>query len=247
MNLHKKTQAEVQSLLNDTGHQLQLSDIPDIIELNELAEQVTSNAGAYSDIHSWPVKCGKLLLKPLTLGKMAWYNNCALKWFSDDIESSGTVLAFLLSLDNDERFVWSLTNPQDAILAINEWEKTVDATPAELAAAIDFVLQSSKKTDQNTESAKDDHGPLIAMLCREYGNTPNYWLYQASINVIRALTDEHVRKINQEIASHNKSAPKGGKNRVVVNPIKTPAMDATLKFRKKLLDLKEKWTASNGG
>jgi len=240
MELHTKTQIEVQNLLNDSGHVLTLADIPDILELDQLAQKVTGDSGDYADLYKWPVKCGNLLFRPMTLGKLAWYNSRARDWFDDDIQTLSTVLAFLLSTDNDESFVWGLNDPESAKATIEEWEKTVDITPQELAGAVDLMVNSFSSSGEKSESGD---GPLIGLLCREYGNTPNYWMFKESINVIRSLVDEHVRKINQEINAHNKKS--SGKNRRAIAPIKTPSMDATLRFRKKLLALGEKWGAFN--
>jgi len=243
MELHKKTQIEVQKLLYDSGHVLNLDDLSDIIELNDLANRVTGDTGAYASIHKWPVKCGKLLLRPLTVGKLAWYNQRGLIWFDDDIQTLSTVLAFLLSVDNDESFVWGLEDAETAKATIEAWEKEVDVTPAELGAAVDSVVNSYSSRSGDEDKVDRGDGPLIALLCREYGNTPQHWMYRESINVIRALVDEHVRKINSEITARNQR----GKGKKVLPPIKTPSMDASLLFRKKLLTIAEKWGVKDVG
>ena len=243
MELHKKTMLEVQSLLNETGHTLQLYDIADINELNELAHQVTSTSGAYGDVYAWPIKCANLLLRPLTLGKIAWYNKRALLWFQEDDESMATVLAFLMSIENDESFVWSLASPEQAKQAIDKWESECEANPIQLAHAVDQVLQYSKGGSASNES-EHNFGPLISLLCREYGNTPKHWMYEASIPVIQGLMDDYTRRVNEELKNHSRN--KGSKNAKAIKPIATPSMEATLKFRKKLLALKTRWEADSG-
>jgi hypothetical protein len=240
MELHKKTQIEIQRLIDATGHALTLDDIPAILELNEVANRITGESGEYADIHAWPVKCGGTLLKPLTVGKLAWYNKRGLQWFADDAQTITTLLAFILAAENDESSLWQYADAESAKAAIDEWEKTIDATPAQIVSAIESLTAPLRSTEPDGENTHGD-GPLISLLCREYGNTPDYWLYRASINVIRALIEDHNRRINQEIQSHNRRAK--GKT---IQPIKTPGMAATLQFKKLLSALGEKWGANGG-
>lgn len=245
MELHKKTMLEVQSLLNETGHKLELNDIADILELNEIAHQVTGTNGAYGDIYAWPVKCANLLLRPLTLGKIAWYNKRGLQWFEEDTECLTTVLAFLMSIENDEAFVWSLSSPEQAKEAIDAWEAQTEANPIQIAHAVDKILSYSKNASGSGDSDDQDYGPLIALLCREFGNTPKHWMYEVSIPVIKGLMDDYTRRINEEIKAQSRGT-KGRKNAKAMKPIATPSMEATLKFRKKLLALKQRWEAAYG-
>jgi len=235
--LQLKTQKEVQGLLTETGHVLTLDDIPDILELDEYARRVTSKGGDYSDVYSWPILCGSLILRPLTLGKMAWFNQCAMKWFEDEQSTITAVLAFLLSVENSEQFIWTLGDRNQAKAAIEEWQKMVDATESEMASAIEKLVSfNDQDGSAQGDGVDSDDGPLIGLLCREYGQSPKYWLYEESVNVIRALIDDHVAQINREIHASNRMSKGRG-----VAPIKTPSMDATLKFRKKIVEIRERW------
>lgn len=239
MNLHKKTMLEVQALLDETGHALDLSDFSDIVELDELANRVTGAAGDYAELYSWPVKCGNLVLRPFSLGKLAWYNDRAVKWFEDDAQTSATVMAFLLSVENDEQFLWNLDSPERARETIEAWERDVCATPIEIAAAVDKVMSVNQASHGGDDGDKqNDHGPLVALLCREYGNTPGHWMYECGINIIHAMVNDHVHRMNAEISARNRANSKSR-----APPIKTPSMDATLKFQQKMAALKTRWTS----
>ena len=240
--LHQKTSVEVQSLLNETGHELTLDDIPSVLELDDLSHLVTGTRGAIAGMYRWPVKCGKLLLRPLTLGKRAWYNDRAREWFADDDETLITLLAFLLSYENSEDYINSLGDAQTAIDTINEWQKTVDCTVEELQAGVSDMINIGDDNGKADNKTSGD-GPLIAMLCREYGSSPEYWIHKESINVIRALCDDYTRKMNAEIRKHNANIPKSGKGKgKATPPLKTPSMGAGLKFRQKIEELRERWT-----
>jgi len=235
--LHKKTMLEVQSLLDETGHRLSLSDIADVVELDELAHRVTGPGGDYDDVFSWPVHCAGLLLKPLSLAKIAWYNRCAVKWFDDDSVTTSTILAFLASCENDEAILDKLTTPEQARDTIEAWERTVTATPMQIAAAVEKLLGGRDGGEE--KDGPSSFGPLVSLLCREYGESPEHWMYRASLPVIEALMGDYTTRINEQIKRHGKSAGKGSG----VAPVQTPSMQATLKFRKKLLALRERWGA----
>lgn len=245
MKLHKKTQIEVQKLLDETGYALQLDDLSDIIELNDLAKRVTGPDGAYDDIYNWPIKCANLLLRPLSLGKLSWYNNRALAWFDDDTETLSTVLAFLMSIENTEQAIWDLSSPEQAKEAIETWEQTVEASPVQLAYAVDKVIGKRTSSTQKGDLA-DNYGPMISLLCREYGETPRYWMYEADLAVINAMMADYTNRLNQQMKQNQKISKGKTANRQAQKPIVTPSMEATLQFRKKLLELKEKWGAGHG-
>lgn len=92
-----------------------------------------------------------------------------------------------------------------------------------------FIIEFQAKQDDA------NYGGLIAMLLREYGSTPDYWLYEVPVETIGALVDQYILKVNAESEAHSKSAPSG----------KAPAPTARLKalrdFRIKLNEIKEKW------
>lgn len=235
--LHKKTQIEVEKLLNDTGHTLTLDDIPAILELDELSHRITGSVGEYAAIHRWPVKAGKLLLRPLSLSKIAWYNQCGAKWFADDPETLICLLAFLLSVENDESYMWSLVDPDTARDSIQEWVTGVDATPAELESSIASIIDTGEKHESVDNKVGDD-GPLVALLCKEYGSSPDHWIHKESITVIRAMLNDYTRRMNEEIRKHNASSK--GKNKQAL--LKSPSMEASQQFRKKITDLELRWT-----
>ena len=237
MKLHKKTQIEVQKLLDETGHTLSLEDIDDILTLDELSKRVTGESGEYANIYRWPIRVGSMLLRPLTLSKITWYNQRAKEWFDDDPETQVTLLGFLLSVENDESYLWSLADKESAMNTINEWQRNADATVDELRVAIMSIIDVDDHSG-NVEAKSNGDGPLIGLLCRQYGKDPHYWMHEESITVIRCLIDDHTRQINEQAKRHNSSGKKGGKT---IPLIKTPSMDATLKFRKKINDMREKW------
>lgn len=243
MQLHKKTQIEVQKILDETGHALTLDDVADIVAINAIANRITSTTGAFSELYKWPTLCGNLLLRPLSLGKIAWYKTRACQWFEDDNETLSTVLAFLMSVDNDESFVASLGDPQAAKSAIEEWEIGVSATPAQLSSAVKSMMPDNIEggAADGCDDTIDD-GPLIALLCREYGESPQHWLFVENIFTIRSLVDSYVARINNEMRAMGKHS----KRATAMAPIRTPSMSASLEFRKKLEELKMKWICSNG-
>jgi hypothetical protein len=82
------------------------------------------------------------------------------------------------------------------------------------------------------------YGALVAVLLREYGGTPDQWLYETPVEKISALVDQYVHRINAENDASLSSSNGNGK---AVAPVPTAKLHALRAYRIKTNELKEKW------
>jgi hypothetical protein len=83
----------------------------------------------------------------------------------------------------------------------------------------------------------------VAILLREYGGTPDQWIYECPVEKISALVDQYVAKINAENDSAARASSKKG---VAVAPQVTEKIKALAAFRDATNAIKQKWSSDNG-
>ena len=103
------------------------------------------------------------------------------------------------------------------------------------------AISSLKKLSEKLkEKAKEDtdYGGMVAVLLREYGGTPDEWLYETPIEMISALFKAYSDKVNAENDAGRKASASKGK---AVAPPPSKKLAALAKFREKVKQIEQVW------
>ena len=142
-----------------------------------------------------------------------------------------------------------MTDVFNRCLGIREQSKDRKAM---ISDAIASVILTVGEGDDGTEAAlvrlaqklcqkepsDTDYGGMVACLLREYGGTPNEWLYETPVETISALLQAYSAKVEAENGVNRHTAAKGG---MAI----APKFDATIamlsRFRAKVRDIETIW------
>jgi len=208
---------ELQNLQNQTSHSLTVEDFDDIARLNELCLAITDNAEPENDIVDMPVVLGDYQLKQPTIGVLEWYNEYYLPLFESDPLMADGGLAFALSLSDTPRALWELNNKKDVKRAVKRFLRRLNCNHKDLQATLIKLLGADGSEDE--EKGEGSAGRLVAMLCREYGHSPTYWLWEAPLGFINTFVYDYVARVEAETesvrnASKGASKPPPSESRV---------------------------------
>lgn len=227
---------EIQKLLSQTEHTLTVDDFSLLKELDDAAERVTNPAGENSDFPSLPVRLGSSLICPPTIAIAQWYNDRAIEWWG---ESGFCDLAFGYALQVQIKGQWLWEQDKKFLeREIKKFARGLECTPDQYEEIIKSVLPDKDSNEPSEDG--EGYGPLVALLCKEYSSTPDYWVHEASIDLIQTLMDSYMAGIEAEY-TQMKKASKGAS----LPPFKTPKMVAIEAFRKKRNFIEEAWLQRN--
>ena len=221
---------EIEKLLSQTGHNLSIDDFKFLKNLNEAADCVTNPASEDGIYPCLPVRLGGHLFVPPTISIIQWYSHCAIKWW----ENSGYwdfAIGYALQIHISGEWLWQ----QDRKFLekeIRRFSRKLNCSTKEYETVIKSIInsESDDSTDDNSGDESEgfnNYGPLISLLCREFGNSPDYWIHEADMNTIKAFRASYLSKIESEYKQMSKSSKKA-----TLPPFKTPKMAALENFRK---------------
>jgi len=188
---------ELQNLLTETNHSLSVDDFDDITRLNELCLAITDNKSPENDILDMPVVIGGYQLKQPSIGVLEWYNKFYLPLFTNDPLMADGGLAYALSLSDCPEELWELKDIKTCKKEVRRFLRRLKCTHDELQDAIKVLLSIDEHAEpEDGEGA--GAGRLIAMLCKEYGHTAGYWLWEAPIGIINTFVNDYVQRVEME-------------------------------------------------
>lgn len=227
---------EVEKLLSQTEHHLTLDDFALLQELNDAAERVTNPKGETSDFPSLPVRLGKYLIAAPTISISQWYNDCAIEWWGQT-GLADLALGFALQVHITGPWLWE-QDRKTLERAVKKFARGLNCTPEEYERILKTVLPMSDSEEQGGDS--EGYGPLIALLCKEYSSTPDYWVHEANIETIQTLVESYMEGLEAEFRQVQKASKQSS-----LPPFKTPKMAALETFRSKSNLVREAWDQRN--
>jgi hypothetical protein len=228
---------ETTKLLRETKHNLTIDDFDDLEKLNELCLDITRDKEINADIIDMPIHVGGYELKQPTIGILEWYNDFYLPLFRDNALMSDAGLAYALTLSDAPDDLWALNDKRQVRKAVKRFLRRLKCSHEDLQAAIMKLLGARDDApSDNEESTESFAGKMIAMLCREYGHTANYWLWEAPIGIINTFVNDYIGRVEAENDQLRKSST--GAN-------KPPPTDSKIKkfqaLRKHTTQMRDKW------
>lgn len=245
------TKQTITSLLEETGHVLGVSDLDEINALDGLAWKVVHpTEQEETDLLDLPVKVGNLKLRRLSWGALGWLEECAYQWFVNQpvFLDLATVYASVYSREPDA--LYALDGPRAARKTLKKWSRTFSATYEEVINAVEKVLpepdaasyaEAYRRTGDNGNGKnghKVNYGPMVALLVREYGQTPEYWFWKASTDKSSTMLADVEARINAEDEEMKRAAARAKQPMVTRSGPRLAAIDALRKFEK---HLRAKW------
>jgi len=224
---------EVQKLLRETKHSLTIDDFDDLEKLNELCNAITSPKSEVNNIINMPVCIGGVAIRQPSIGAWEWYNDFLLPMAGDDGLFADAGLAFAMSVD-DPQELWRLADPKECRRTIKAFSKKIGCTHEDLQRIILDILDF-KKTDEN-DKQEGNAGELVAVLCREYGNTPQYWLWEAPLGIVSTCIAAYVARIEKDVEAARRSST--GANKPPPTETRIAKFEA---LRKHKVKMRNKW------
>jgi len=224
---------ELERLLSQTNHSLSLADFDDVNRLNDLCNAITDDKEPVNDIIDMPVVVGGYHLKQPTIGVLEWYNDFFLPLFESNPLLADGGLAFALSLSDAPEQLWKLDSKRLVKKEVKRFLRRMKCSHQELQDSIIGLLGVNES--EPSDDDKCNAGALIAMLCKEYGHTVDYWLWEAPIGIINTFVQDYISRAEAEVEA--------ARNATATNK-PPPAKSRQLKF-KALRDftneLRDKW------
>jgi len=236
--MQEMTKQTIKRLLIDVNHALTVEDFDDIEELDALADTVAGVSASERRLLNSPFELCGIKFYPLTVAKSLWFAEKVKEWeIGDDY--------------TDAFMFWILTLPLKEE-AFEEFElyKSVNKAMKKLARKMHFTHDEINEIctrcigSSSGESSGDaQFGGMIACLIREFGQSPDYWLYQTPIEKIHVLYDQIIARVSaEENANRAKSATKGkAKAQTVTTSVKSLGA-----FQAKVREIESKWRSNDG-
>ena len=240
--MQQMTKQAIKKLQQETGHVLTVEDCDLIEELDAIADGFAGLSKSEQRLLSQPFELCGIKFYPLTVAKSLWYVEKCEEW-----EVTGThqdaLLFWLLSLPNTDEAIDTYSCQKDADKAIKRLSRRLHCTQEEMAAVYEKCLGLNSKSEANEDVKDTDYGGMIAVLLREYGGTPNRWLYETPVQMISTLFNAYAKKVEAENGAVKKSAASKGK---AIAPQPSKKLAALSQFRAKVNEIKELWSGDHG-
>ena len=235
------TKKAIQKLLKDTSRKLVVEDFELFSQLDKIADKVAGVSVVERRLLSQPYELCGLKFYPMTVAKSLWVTEKVDEWGLDGTYQE-TLLFWLLTLPNLETAFDAFDLQKDAHKAVKRLSRKLHCTNDEMTAVYNKCLgirEEPTGAGGTGEEIDTDYGGIIAVLLREYGGTPDKWLYESPVEMISALFKAYSDKVNAESSG-------GGSNGGTVAPVFDAKMQALKDFREKVNAISAQWETEDG-
>jgi len=159
----------------------------EMIWINDLARDVVAK-GRRSRNMGVPFRAGNVWLWPFTIQGQEWYS-VAMNWSEADTEFSTLVLAYALAHGRNPEAFSFIYEYNEAKKAISAWKEKLGCTYGELCEAVIEVLPDNdtielSSDEEAEERASTEWNDLVAWLCKEVGETREFWRSSVSVDYV---------------------------------------------------------------
>jgi hypothetical protein len=205
--MNRLASTAVQQITAETGCAWDpVADFDDLAELDRLAAAVTSQTpSAYFRAAMRPhVQVGNVTLHRLTMGATEWLRD-ADAWTPPHTPARMEAQIFALANARTPEVLWRIRGKAELDKALRAWRRTAGATFEELAeGAVEIMADQEEPPagpptpNQEAQPPSRDHGWMIELLCSEYGQTVDHWLWRAPLAEINLLLSHHARRLESQ-------------------------------------------------
>ena len=231
--MNMMTRQSLNGLLENTGHSLTLDDYDLIKRLDACATKVVDPAAEENEsLLSAPVWVSGVPVYPLSVGLAMWLDEIILPWFDGDPHYQTLSMVYVLTLEDPFPVLESFGSARDAKKAIRKWWFRCPWRQEQIERVTELRYPKGDAVE-----AESNYGAVLALLCREYGNSPQYWMAQP-IGMTSAMLSDFTARQESEAASNRKAAAKGGK---ALAPPPSPKLRALKQYRSIETEIEATW------
>jgi hypothetical protein len=233
------TKNTIKKLLKKTRHVVDVEDFDLIEELEQLALKVSGVSIRERRLLNSPFELCDIKFYPLTVAKSLWFTEKVEEWEIEGAQQEA-LLFWLLTLPLTEEAL-DITKKQSDKGA-KKLSRGLHCSPVEMGEVYQKCV-GVKSDGDSSGNVEADYGGTIACLVKEYGGTPDQWLYETPVEKMASLFDQYEKRVTaEENASRSKSAS-GGK---AVAPKVNQSMRSLGDFNAKAKEIERKWSAEDG-
>jgi len=233
-------------LTQKTGHSITVDDFDSIARLNILAGRVVSGSeDAVQTLVSGPVPCGNITLRKPSIGKLFWFQDNAVEWFKDEPDMYDLIFAYLLSKPNENETTDVLLDRKTTRKVVNKWARKLTATEDEFSKAMATVYPAGDGDGDDPDDPARE-APICALLSREYGENPSWWLWEAPLDMTQAMISDYTQRMEAEHMAQRRAATGGkgfhkGGSAKPIPPSVTPSIRHQKRLREYVNSLEKRW------
>ena len=175
------------------------------------------------------IRIGNLELRRIAIGAQEFLEQVA-EWYPQDERLQNLSLVFCMANRDNPELIWGFDNPRKWRKMIRQWNRKINVDYYELLEAlIDFqekddrgleVIGQKQKPASADLAVPDDrtgaYGPVIEILCHEYGEDPETWIWRKPIEEVELLLDAYAER--QEAGRRRGRKPDGSPRAVAPDP-----------------------------
>lgn len=174
----------------------------DIARLDEVARDQV-NPTARVDMLDAPLTVGGTRFYRLSPAAQETAFGELLDWFENDAPLCFAAVLYCMAHSRDRLALARLSSPARARKAIRSWYGLQRASHEALRVVLETLMpkpQAVRDEEESSPGAAADYlGRMVAILCREYGETPDFWLYECSTDRVDALLAEYAMRAEEEL------------------------------------------------
>jgi hypothetical protein len=238
--MQELTKQTIQKLLLKTQHVVHVNDFDDIEALDKLANSVTGVSKIERRLLNSPFELCGILFYPLTVAKSLWFTEKVKEWDIEGAEQEG-LLFWLLSLPLTDKALDDIGTMRSVESKVKKLSRKLHCSSAEISEIYRKCV--GVDSDGSSKGVESDYGGTIACLIKEYGGTPDLWLYETPVEKMASLFDQYERRIIAEESSSKVKSARSGK---AVAPNMTVSMKSLGEFQAMARKIEEKWSLEDG-
>jgi len=189
------------------------------------------------------LEVGGIKFQALTIAGRIWARDVGLPATAADPILQSLVIPFAMANRN---LICDLHDHGKVRRAVRRWArwKCRKITEEGLLYMLRWFGMISDDTANQDEATPDQYGALLALLVKEYGSTPKFWLYEAHIEVVKACLNDVALKNYYEYESIRREAAKGGK--AIAPDPNSPQVQSYTQFIQRLRVFQERQVIPHG-
>ena len=241
--MQELTKNAILNLQRTTGHVLAVKDFEDIEALDGLAEKMNGVSSVERRLLNSPFELCGIKFYPLTVAKSLWFTEKCEEW---DIpaEHQDAFMFWVLSFPLTEEPFDKYTTHKKADGVMRKFARRMHMTHDEINSICSRCLGVVDSCDEDgSKDSSTAFGGMVACLIREFGQSPDYWLFEASVEKVMEFYTQIIARVTAEEDSNRQASSGKGK---ATAPRATPKLKAFKAFRDKAKLIEDKWSSDNG-
>jgi len=221
-----------------------IEDYDDLAELNGHARDCESpRPSRVTDaILDYPITCAGLKFFDLTIAARLWCRDIAFPALEEHPILHGMAVPFAMC---NRTKLGEITEPSQVKRAVWTWTfmKCRKLTQDQLSNILSWfgLIEPEGQDDPTPDTSESDYGNVLAILTREYGGKPEYWIFDAPAEVVQVCINDVITKAFFEHQAMEKANQGAGRNAKAIAPDpNSPQVRAHTLFIRKVREIEKR-------